>query len=280
MPGGWEYDGGRHFVIDDKIIISGYAAPEEYKEYGRYPTIILDLNGNVISVWENCFVRSIEKSNSKIYAVIDNMRDDGGNTTASSGLYNIAGNFKEKHLAFDNAWQNGFQRIYKEKKNIYFLNSMGGWTKGDILEDGIIENMMGIGGHREKYPDTIEVIILRENLSGSAAQYNSELVGFDVQPIMESDRVLVPMRAIFEALGAEVGWDSNTQTATAKKGDMEISLKIGSDILYKNGEEIVIDVPAKIVNNRALVPIRTVSEGLGARVEWNVTTQVVLIWAD
>jgi hypothetical protein len=270
---------GTHFVIDDKIIISGYMEPEGFEKYGKYPTIILDFYGKVIDVWENCLVRSIEESNGIIYAVIDNMRADGGNTSTSSGLYYITDDFTGKHFAFDNVWPNGFQRMYIEEKNIYFLNSMGGWTKGDILEDGTIENMVGVGGHREKYPDPIEVVILRANASGDPVEYIGGLVEFDVLPTMENDRVLVPMRAIFEALGATVDWDNDTETVTAKKDGTEISLKIGSDVLYKNGEKITLDVPAKIVNNRVLVPIRAVSEGLGARVEWNGTTQVVLIWA-
>ncbi|MCL2153004.1 MAG: stalk domain-containing protein [Oscillospiraceae bacterium] len=106
---------------------------------------------------------------------------------------------------------------------------------------------------------------------------NNETLAFDTSPIVENGRVLVPMRAIFEALGAEVAWDGETQTVTAKKDSIEISLQIGSNVLYKNGERIVLDVSAKIVNNRTLVPLRAVSEGLGAGVEWNGAQQSVLI---
>lgn len=246
MPGGWERDGGRHFVIDKKIIISGYATPEEYKEYGSYPTIILDLTGKVLNVWENCFIRDITKVEDNIYASIDNMRNNGGNTITSNGIYHIIDDFKEKQLASD-----------------------------DVLQNGTTENIVA-----EQYSDAIVVVILRENITGSAAKYCSELVAFDVSPTMENNRVFVPMRAIFEALGATVDWDNDTQTVTAKKDSTEISLKIGSSILCKNGEEIALDVPAKIVNNRTLVPIRAVCEGLGAQVEWNETVKAVYIWAD
>lgn len=249
MPGGLVHDGGRHFVIDDKIIISGYAMPEEYKEYGRYPTIILDLNGKVVNIWENCYVHYITKVNDKIYASIDNMRNDIANTTASGGIYQITDDYKEKQLMPDN-----------------------------ILQSWKIEKI--VNESQEEYPDTIVVVILRENKTVSAAQYFSDLVTFDVSPTMENDRVLVPMRAIFEVLGATVEWDNDNQTVTAKKDDTEIILKIGSDVIYKNGKGIALDVPVKIVNNRTLVPIRAVSEGLGARVEWNEKTQAVLIWAE
>ena len=109
---------------------------------------------------------------------------------------------------------------------------------------------------------------------------NGTRIEFDQPPIMESDRVLVPLRAIFEALGAEVDWEEVTSTVTAKKNGIEIILQIGSNILFRNGEEIELDVPPKIVNDRTLVPIRAVSEGLGARVEWDGDALAVRIWTE
>lgn len=115
------------------------------------------------------------------------------------------------------------------------------------------------------------------NGGGIAVKINGSQINFDQVPIMENERVLVPFRKIFEELGASVDWNGETQTVTAKKDDIEISLQIGSDILNKNGEKITLDVPAKIVKDRTLVPIRAVSEGLGARVEWDGMAQTVLI---
>jgi hypothetical protein len=141
MPGGVEDYSGRHFIIDDKIIISGYAAPEEYKEYGRYPTIILDLNGKVINVWENSFVRHIEKSNGKIYAQIDTMKEYGI-SEVSKDLYYILDDFTDKHLAFSDIWFNGFRHMYVKGDNIYFTGESIRWFKGDILYDGSIDNIV------------------------------------------------------------------------------------------------------------------------------------------
>lgn len=108
---------------------------------------------------------------------------------------------------------------------------------------------------------------------------DKELV-FDVVPMLENDRVLVPLRSISEALGAEVGWDEAAQAVSVKSNNAVISLQIGSNIIYKNGEEIALDVPVKIVNDRTIVPIRAISEGLDARVDWNDATQTVSIWTD
>lgn len=102
-------------------------------------------------------------------------------------------------------------------------------------------------------------------------------IEFDVEPIMESDRVLVPMRFIFEALGADVSWDDPTSTATAVKDETTINITINSNIMLKNGEEIVLDVPARLIGERTLVPVRAVSEGLEASVEWDGESQKVNI---
>jgi len=106
---------------------------------------------------------------------------------------------------------------------------------------------------------------------------NGAAVTFDQPPIIENGRTLVPLRAIFEALGATVEWEQSTQTVTAVKDDVTIVLKIGDSFLTKNGERIALDVPAKIVGGRTLVPARAVAESFGADVQWNGTTRTVTI---
>jgi|GEM_PF-6984393 len=101
---------------------------------------------------------------------------------------------------------------------------------------------------------------------------NDEYISFDQPPIM-----LVPLRAIFEAIGANVEWDGDTKTVTAVKGDTTIILQIGSNILIKNGENISLDVPAQIVNDRTMVSARAVAESFGATVEWDESSRTVLI---
>jgi hypothetical protein len=106
---------------------------------------------------------------------------------------------------------------------------------------------------------------------------NGQGLTFDVPPVIEQGRTLVPLRAIFEAMGANVSWDGSTQTVTATKGSTEIKLIIGG-LAYKDGQPVNLDVPAKIVNGRTLVPLRFVSEALGSFVGWNDTNQTVTIY--
>jgi hypothetical protein len=102
-------------------------------------------------------------------------------------------------------------------------------------------------------------------------------LSFDVEPIIENGRTLVPLRAIFEALGAEVLWNGETRTVTALAGAKQIRLTIGQTTAYIDNQPYQIEVPARVVNGRTLVPLRFVSESLGAQVQWEASTQTITI---
>ncbi|MFZ5651033.1 MAG: helical backbone metal receptor [Bacillota bacterium] len=108
---------------------------------------------------------------------------------------------------------------------------------------------------------------------------NGKEIPMDVKPVIENGRTLVPLRAIFEALGAKVDWEGTTGTVTAVKDGTIIKLVIDSTTALKNDEKANLDVPAKIFNGRTLVPLRFVSEALGARVDWDEANREVLIAA-
>ena len=90
-------------------------------------------------------------------------------------------------------------------------------------------------------------------------------------------RTLVPLRAIFEALGATVEWDQATKTVSSTLGSDSISLAVGSTTLVKNGEDITLDVPAQIINSRTMVPARAVAEAYGVGVEWDAASRTVIL---
>ena len=107
--------------------------------------------------------------------------------------------------------------------------------------------------------------------------YDGENISFDVQPEIVDDRVMVPMRTIFETFGAKVKWDSDTQTITAKKKSKTIQMTIGSNDMTKNDETYSSDVAPIIEDGRTLVPIRAISDMLGLDVEWNEKNNTVTI---
>lgn len=106
---------------------------------------------------------------------------------------------------------------------------------------------------------------------------NGKKVLFDVLPTSQNGRTLVPLRAIFEALGAEIEWDGETQTIKATKGDLSISLKIGSNNMTVNGENKELEVPAQSIDGRTLVPVRAISEAFGCDVQWDGNSSAVEI---
>lgn len=112
---------------------------------------------------------------------------------------------------------------------------------------------------------------------GISVTVNGENLAFDSEPIIRNDRLLVPMRAIFEALGADVSWEDSSKTASAVLDKTRLEITVGANELYKNGSKISLDTPAVIEKNRTLVPLRAVSEGLGADVDWVADTKSVII---
>ena len=106
-----------------------------------------------------------------------------------------------------------------------------------------------------------------------------QLIFTDTQPIIEDGRTLVPLRSIFEAMGASVTWEQDTQTATAVKGNITVILPIGSTDPTVNGQVKKLDVPAKIINGRTLAPLRFVGEAFGGTVGWDQASQTITIFS-
>ena len=117
-------------------------------------------------------------------------------------------------------------------------------------------------------PDLVTV-----TLDGETLQFPTQ------DPVIVDGRTLVPMRTIFEALGCSVDWknDNGVQTVTAIKDGTNISMTIDKQEYFVNGEKKELDVPAKNMNDKTMVPLRAISESLGCSVEWNQDTKTVTI---
>lgn len=92
---------------------------------------------------------------------------------------------------------------------------------------------------------------------------------FDVSPIVENGRTLVPIRAISEYLKYEVNWDNEKWEAEIKNEGNTLVIGVDKTEYTKNGEVKEMDVPAKLVNGRTLVPLRLIAENFGCAVEWD-----------
>ena len=102
-------------------------------------------------------------------------------------------------------------------------------------------------------------------------------IEFDQPPVIENGRTLVPLRSVFEQLGAEVSWDDDTKTITGTKDGTKVVLKVGNYFATVNGAVVPLEVPAKISNGRTLVPVRFIAESINCAVGWQDSTKTIYI---
>lgn len=114
-----------------------------------------------------------------------------------------------------------------------------------------------------------------------SVKLNGKTLQFDAQPFIENDRTLVPLRKIFEAVGATVEWDDSTKTAIAMRirnnEPVFVAIQADSKKAFINSEEKQLDVPVRIVSDRTFVPLRFAAEALGEQVDWDADTYTVNI---
>lgn len=111
-----------------------------------------------------------------------------------------------------------------------------------------------------------------------AVTIDNEPIRFSgVGPRSIEGRVLVPLRGVFEALGAYVEWVPSRRAVIANKGDVDMELRIGERVARVNGRDVLLDVPAMVYSGSTMVPLRFVGETLGAEVDWNASTRTVEI---
>lgn len=110
-------------------------------------------------------------------------------------------------------------------------------------------------------------------------EVNGDYIKTDASPIIENGSVLMPIRAAANALGCEsVEWDAANRTVTLDSG--RIRLGIGNSYAYVDGKRVGLTTPAKISEDRTMVPLRFFAESFGAQVDWNEKTYTVEINLD
>ncbi|KNY28255.1 N-acetylmuramoyl-L-alanine amidase family protein [Pseudobacteroides cellulosolvens] len=106
---------------------------------------------------------------------------------------------------------------------------------------------------------------------------NGVSVKSDVSPVIKDNRTLVPARAVFEQLGAKITWDEKNRQVGVTLGEDKILLTINNKKASVNNKNVEMDVPAQILNNRTLVPLRFVGEQLNMNVSWNAAQKLVTV---
>lgn len=108
-------------------------------------------------------------------------------------------------------------------------------------------------------------------------EYNGKIIKSDVQPVIQNERTMVPIRFISETLGYKVDWNNEERLVSITGKDTSLELKIGSKKAKVNGKEVELDAPSIIKNERTFVPLRFVAENLKAEVKWDNDNFKVII---
>ncbi|MEQ8176594.1 MAG: stalk domain-containing protein, partial [Syntrophomonadaceae bacterium] len=169
-----------------------------------------------------------------------------------------------------------YPKVGEAKKGdiLFLVKNEGEWYQVKAPQGLVYINASLVQGASTPATQTVSRTSTSSNNKASSTPpikvyVNGTLQHFDVEPIIENGRTMVPMSAIFSTMGASVSWNPSSQTVTATKAGSTVSLTIGATTALIDGQARKLDVPAKIVNGRTLVPLAFVGSAYGGRVAWD-----------
>jgi HSP20 family molecular chaperone IbpA len=129
---------------------------------------------------------------------------------------------------------------------------------------------------------TLERRVVRLQLGQKNARVNGEARRLEAAPLVEGGRTLVPLRFLGEQLGAVFLWDEDDKEVTFTRGAVTIKIRLGDDearihVKGAPSRTVALEVPVKVVQDRTVVPLRFVSENLGAVVRWNPSDRSIIV---
>lgn len=255
-------------------------------DFGKWDTIIpLSTSTNIIVSAGNKY--GLADYEGKVILPLENINV----STLSNGKYIVFSKDKYTSIIIDptslNSYSyssnNDFYAGYKYHKieNIILDNKFNLVYSDDSINYHGGDELVDNGVIRQKYSGSLNhngYLIFKD--SGVKVELDHSRLEFDVLPVIQNGRTLVPMRAIFEALGADVEWNGETKTITAKNSDVTIKMQIGNNTLTKNGVRTQMDVCPQLVDGRTMVPVRAVSDSFNVTVDWDGYTQTVSLFTN
>ncbi len=182
------------------------------------------------------------------------------------GIQYADNNYSEEDMAYEKEIIDYATKIEKNPVKTYATTDLTGIENWDFSNIKVnTSNVKTEDISNNITPNDITVIL------------NEQKLDFAQPPVIENGTTLVPMRAIFEAMGASVEWNGETKSITAVKDDITINLTLNETKAAVNNNEITLAVPAKLVNNSTMVPLRFISESLGAEVNWDGESRTITI---
>ena len=231
--------------------------------------MIYDMFGN-----ENGKIERLFKIGSMGYRDIFTLREGGmvaeviigGSSYTYTRFHNLSANSyssKVSHFVLQTGWLGEVPKYYRgttDLNSYYAINES---------EYNSLRNQYGYIQNINWHPlDDYASLCNELNANTIPVYINGLPIEFDQQPVNENGRVLVPLRGIFEALGAEVYWDNASRSIISNRGNINLIMTIDSNTMYKNGVAQYLDVPPKIINDRTMVPLRVIGETFGCNVLW------------
>ena len=255
---------------------------EAVKVIGEFETDSSKLD--TVKSYENNVYCGITLPKDTLFVDLYDMETGNASFDEENELWLIAPNNARQFISMSEGPSKQISGIYDEKNNVLYHSTMtssdsSGYVFSHLRKNGIVSitkyDTISYG-----MPTTYKITRMTarfKKLPYVTVSYNDELIEFDQKPVIEDGRTLVPLRAIFEKIGAVIDWNGDTQTVTATKDDTTISLTINNTTATKNGQPIELDVPAKIIGGRTLVPVRFVADCFGVNVDWNGDIRKVIL---
>ena len=159
-----------------------------------------------------------------------------------------------------------------------FSGAVNALSEGEMsLIEVIAKDTAGNATKRTVNVKYVRTTIIKLQIGNKNAIVNTSTLILPVAPVIKNGRTFVPLRFVSEAFGAEVTWDGIFKIVGIKLGENEIKLQIGKNYAVYNDKQVTLDATPFIQSGSTLVPIRFVSELLGADVVWDGTTKTVTI---
>lgn len=156
-----------------------------------------------------------------------------------------------------------------------------------IMAGAVVIGTLSVGGTEvtlastAALPTKTKTGFQRKNSQGIGVILNGDELDFEDQPPeFVNSRTMVPLRKVFESMGAVVGYDNASKIITITKGGTSVVLKQNSNVATVNGRQVTMDQPAIVLGGRTLVPLRFVSESLGVQVDWDQATSTAFLTTD
>ena len=107
--------------------------------------------------------------------------------------------------------------------------------------------------------------------------YHGNKISCDVAPYYQNGRIMMPVRALFEAFGANVSWDDATQTATCTLGDTTVKMTYGASTYLADGTEYAMDAKVEKHSDRIFVPARYAAQSFGKKISYHQNSETAVV---